>query len=146
MRSTLPPGADWPTLRSRSKEGSILVLLANGRCCPLPVESIRLASTKPFREPLFASISAVIMYNTCKAESMSELHRLFWETAMLDNDTHRDYLDQCRSSHSTCTLLTNIRRSSPACYVAEEWGIFMVSHTAHKHTARNMQTETRCRD
>ncbi len=29
---------------------------------------------------------------------MSELHRLFWEAAMLDNDTYRDYLDQCRSS------------------------------------------------
>jgi hypothetical protein len=70
MRSTLPPGADWPTLRSSSKKGSILVLLAHGCCCLLPshllpsiavvqepqvpltpVESLHLASTKPFREP-----------------------------------------------------------------------------------------------
>src|SRR5260221_14421920 len=74
MRSTLPLGADWPTLRSRSKKGSILVLLAHGRCCLLPwrllpsiavlqepqvpltpVESLRLAFTKPFREPGNAS-------------------------------------------------------------------------------------------
>src|SRR5581483_2451275 len=66
----------------------------------------------------FLAIPAAIAYNTSKAESMSELHHLFWEAAMLDDDAYQHWLNQCGFSDSARTLLTDIRRSPPVRNVA----------------------------
>ena len=49
---------------------------------------------------------------------MSELPRLFWEAAMLDDEAYQHWLDQCGFSDPARTLLTDIRRSPPVRRVA----------------------------